>query len=70
MLFRAKYTDLAISSTVNLSEKITSEEIEDIYTYAHKQGLKGISVFRENCARTGILQSDSKKEEPLLECTT
>ncbi|HZJ98996.1 MAG TPA: hypothetical protein VFC79_03265 [Tissierellaceae bacterium] len=65
-----KYTDLAISSTVNLSEKITSEEIEDIYTYAHKQGLKGISVFRENCARTGILQSDSKKEEPLLECTT
>ena len=65
-----KYTDLAISSTVNLNEDVTPEGIEDIYIYAHKQGLKGVSVFRENCARIGILQSSSKKEESLLECTT
>lgn len=65
-----KYTDLAISSTVNLGEKTTPEEIEDIYIYAYKKGLKGVSVFRENCARVGILQSSTKESEPTFECDT
>lgn len=65
-----KYTDLAISSTVNLGEKTTPEEIEDIYVYAYEKGLKGVSVFRENCARIGILQSSAKEDESTFECDT
>ena len=60
-----KYIDASISSTVNLPEETTVEQIEDIYMDAWKNGLKGITVYRANCARTGILTKDGgqKKEE-------
>lgn len=64
-----KYVDLAISSTLNLNEEVTVETIVELYKYAHKMKLKGISMFRNNCFRTGILKtnSDVKVEE---ECST
>ena len=63
-----KHVDQAISSTVNLPENTTPEEIADLYIYAHDQGLKGITVFRDNCLRTGILTTDNKeKHEPKQE---
>ena len=49
-----KYIDTAISSTVNLPEEATVEDIENIYIDAWKYGLKGITVFRNNCERMGI----------------
>ena len=56
------YIDTAISSTVNLSENATVEDIEDIYINAWKYGLKGITVFRNNCERMGILTTDKKED--------
>lgn len=56
--------DTAISSTINLSEKTTVEEVKQLFIEAWKNGLKGVTIFRENCARTAILStSTSKKEE-------
>lgn len=70
-----KYIDSAISSTVNLPEDTTIEEIMDLYMYAWEQGLKGVTVYRSGCERGGILTTDNKKdkkpktsEEP--ECAT
>lgn len=57
------YIDTAISSTVNLPEEATIEDIENIYIEAWKYGLKGITVFRNNCERMGILTTNDKKEE-------
>lgn len=57
-----KYIDSAISSTINLKEETTVEEIEDIYKQAFKYGLKGVTVFRDNCFRTGILTTESEQE--------
>jgi len=42
-----KYIDHSISSTVNLPEDINPEVISDIYLKAWKQGLKGITVYRD-----------------------
>ena len=50
-----QYIDASISSTVNLPESATVEDISNIYMEAWKQGLKGVTVFRDKCARTGIL---------------
>lgn len=62
-----KYIDGAISSTVNLPEEATVEDIEDIYMLAHDKGLKGITVFRDNCERAAVLVSlDDKKDEEEL----
>ena len=52
-----RYTDSSISSTINLAEDTTVETVADIYVTAYKEGLKGITVYREG-SREGILQSD------------
>ena len=60
-----RHIDTAISSTVNLPEDITPEEVEKIYTLAWKMGCKGITVYREG-SREGILETEkvAKKAEP------
>lgn len=57
-----KYVDTSISSTVNLPESATVEDIMNLYVYAWKLGCKGITVFRENCKRVGILTTEHKEE--------
>lgn len=57
-----KHIDNSISSTVNLPESSTVEDIEDIYMKAWENGLKGITVFRDNCKRVGILTTNKKEE--------
>lgn len=57
-----QYIDSAISSTVNLEEEATIEDIEKVYVEAHREGLKGITVFRDNCFRVGILNADTPKK--------
>jgi ribonucleoside-diphosphate reductase alpha chain len=49
-----KHIDHAISSTINLPENVSKEEVAKIYKEAWKSGLKGITVYRDNC-RTGVL---------------
>lgn len=49
-----KYTTHSISSTINLPSNTTVEEVSDIYFESWKQGLKGITVYRDGC-RTGVL---------------
>ncbi|HCM32582.1 adenosylcobalamin-dependent ribonucleoside-diphosphate reductase [Chryseobacterium sp.] len=41
-----KYTDNAVSKTINLPEKISIQDISDIYETAYNYGLKGITVYR------------------------
>lgn len=55
-----KYIDSSISSTVNVPENFTVEQIEDLYMYSWEKGLKGITLFRNNCKRIGILTSNKK----------
>lgn len=55
-----KYTDASISSTINLDESATVEDVYNIYLNAWKNNLKGVTVFRRGCARTAILNDTSK----------
>lgn len=58
-----KHVDTGISSTVNLPESATVEDVMNLFIYAWEQGCKGITVFRDNCRRLGILTKDAPKEE-------
>lgn len=60
-----KYIDASISSTVNLPNEATVDDIYEIYIEAWKAGLKGITVYRDGCARAGILTTE--KEAPKKE---
>ena len=59
-----KYTTSAISSTVNLPENVTTEEVEQIIMEAWKSGCKGITIYRDK-SRDGVLVSNSKEETKL-----
>jgi len=50
--------DSSISSTINLPRDTTAETVGQIYIDAWKEGLKGITVYREG-SREGILVTDS-----------
>lgn len=58
-----KHIDASISATINLPESTTVEEVADLYMYAHDAGLKGTTVFRENCKRIAILNDSFKKKD-------
>ena len=55
--------DNAISSTINLPESATPEDIFNIYMMAWEAGLKGITVFRDGCMRLSILNPKKKSED-------
>jgi ribonucleoside-diphosphate reductase alpha chain len=56
-----QYIDASISSTVNVPNEFTVEEVENLYIHAWEKGLKGITIYRDGCARSGILISNKKK---------
>lgn len=58
-----QHIDASISSTVNVPNNFTVEQTEDLYLYAWKKGLKGVTIFRDGCRRAGILTTTSQKEE-------
>jgi ribonucleoside-diphosphate reductase alpha chain len=57
-----KYVTHSISSTINLPENVSLERVGEIYLEAWKQGLKGITVYREG-SRSGVLISMDKSKE-------
>lgn len=57
-----KHIDASISSTVNVPNDFTVEDTENLYLYAWEKGLKGVTIFRDGCKRTGILTTNSKEE--------
>ena len=62
-----KYIDASISSTINLPNDTTPEEVAEIYMQAWKHGLKGVTVFRDGCRRVAILNAPTKDEDGQLD---
>lgn len=69
-----KHIDTAISSTVNLPNDITKEEVAQLYLFAWENKLKGITIYRSGCKKEGILTTKSpekprkeSKEEPVAQ---
>jgi ribonucleoside-diphosphate reductase alpha chain len=58
-----KYVTHSISSTINLPEDTPVSTVEQIYREAWRQGLKGITVYRDG-SRAGVLvKSDEEKKK-------
>ena len=56
------HIDASISSTVNLPNSASVDDIKDLYMYAWECGLKGITVFRDGCKRLGVLTTDDGED--------
>ena len=64
-----KYVTHSISSTINLPNDVSLDEVSNIYLESWKQGTKGITVYRDG-SRAGVLVStDDKGKGDVLENT-
>ena len=57
----------SISSTVNLPNNVTEKEVSNIYMHAWKNGLKGITVYRDGSREGILIQKEQKKEDDKFE---
>ncbi|OXX84040.1 ribonucleotide-diphosphate reductase [Paraclostridium benzoelyticum] len=58
-----QYIDASISSTINLPYETTVEDVYEIYIKAWKHNLKGVTIFRDGCKRSGVLINEKPKNE-------
>jgi ribonucleoside-diphosphate reductase alpha chain len=58
-----RYTDNAVSKTVNLPNSATQEEIWDIYWKAYEFGCKGVTVYRDGCKASQVLCTGDGQEK-------
>lgn len=59
------YIDASISSTINLPESATVDDVETIYRLAWEKGLKGVTVYRSGCKRGAVLSKNPVIKECL-----
>lgn len=67
-----KYTDNAVSKTINMPGKSKRKDVENAFWYAWKHGAKGITVFREGSRNEQVLNKGnsiaSKKDDFCSSC--
>lgn len=59
-----RYSDSAVSKTINVGDNVSWEEFKEIYMKAWRLGCKGATTFRAAGKRYGVL-NETPKEEPV-----
>ncbi len=58
-----KYTDNAVSKTINLPESASIEDVRNIYLKAHELKCKGITIYRYNSKEEQVLSFGAKNKK-------
>jgi len=63
-----KYTDNAVSKTINLPQTATVKDVSDAYFLAWKQKAKGVTIYRYGSKSTQVLNSGITESENQASC--
>jgi ribonucleoside-diphosphate reductase alpha chain len=58
-----KYTNNAVSKTVNFAKDAKPEDIAKVYMMAYEEGLKGITIYRDGSRDGQVLSTGTEKKE-------
>jgi ribonucleoside-diphosphate reductase alpha chain len=65
-----KWTDNAITKTINMPSSATPDDIEDAYLLAWKLGCKGLTVYRDKTKKNQVFEFGGRGQKEIKLCPT